>query len=110
MIGVFPSAGIAVVGMSLADMPKLAAASSILTCLGGVMLMDSFIRDGLAVTVLGGLLGATVLGQAWWLLQRGSQRKATAHKDVDVESGVKGNGDSVSLRVFSTEVPPAVNG
>ncbi len=74
------------------------------------MLMDSFIRDGLAVSVLGGLLGAMVLGQAWWLLQRGSQRKATAHKDVDVESGVKGHGDSVSLRVFSTEVPPAVNG
>ena len=94
--------------MSLADMPKLAAASSILTCLGGVMLMDSFVRDG-PVALAGGLLGAIVLRQAWWLLQQGSQRKATAHKDLDVESGVKAHGDSVSLRVFSTEVPP-VNG
>ena len=96
--------------MSLADMPKLAAASSILTCLGGVMLMDSFVRDGPAVSLAGASLGAIVLWQAWWLLQRGSQRKATAHKDLDVESGVKAHGDSVSLRVFSTEVPPAVNG
>ena len=74
------------------------------------MLMDSFIRDGPAVSVPGGLLGAIVLWQAWGLLQRGSHQKATAHKDLDVESGVKAHSDSVSLRVFSTELPPAVNG
>ena len=74
------------------------------------MLMDSFIRDGPTISVLGGLLGAIALWQAWWLLQRGVHRKATAHKDLDVESGVKAHGDSVSLRVFSTEVPPAANG
>lgn len=74
------------------------------------MLMDSLIRDGPTISLLGGLLGAMVVGQAWWLLQRGLQRKATAHKDLDVESGVKTHADTVSLRVFSTEAPPAVNG
>ena len=40
----------------------------------------------------GALVGAFVLWQMWWLLQRGSPRKATARKDLDVESGVKSTG------------------
>lgn len=62
------------------------------------------------MSMTGALVGAVVLWQMWWLLQRGPPRKATARKDLDVESGVKAQGDSVSLRVFSTELPPAGNG
>lgn len=92
-------------------MPKLAAASSILTSLGGVMLMDSIFRDGAAVSVIGSLVGAGALWQVWWLLQRGTHgRAAAAHRDFDVEAGVKSQSDSVSLRVFSTELPLAING
>ena len=100
----------AVAATSLADMPKLAAASSIMTCFGGVVLMDSFFREGSFVTVAGSLVGAIVLWQVWWLLVRSSQRKSTTHKDLDVEGGPKPQPDSVSLRVFSTELPPAVHG
>ena len=74
------------------------------------MLMDSIFRDGAAVSVIGSLSGAGSLWQVWWLLQRGTHGRAAAtHRDFDVEAGVKSS-DSVSLRVFSTELPLAING
>ena len=85
-------------------------ASSMMTCLGGFMLVDSYLRDGPVVAAAGAVVGGTLLWQAWWLLMRGAAKKDTSHKELDLEGGLKQPSDSVSLRVFSTELPPAVNG
>ena len=103
-------AGVSAAGASVADMPKVAVASSMMTCLGGFMLVDSYLRNGPIVAAAGAVVGGTLLWQAWWLLMRGAAKKDTSHKELDLEGGLKQPTDSVSLRVFSTELPPAVNG
>ena len=74
------------------------------------MLVDSCLRDGPIVAAAGAVVGGTALWQVWWLLMRGAAKKHASHKELDLESGLKQQSDSVSLRVFSTELPPAVNG